>query len=310
VLKGIAGWMVSEPTFPPGARVTLEIRYVAEYFGGEWGVSDDSQVSPSRFHYRLSTGAVWAGPIEKGTVTLLADGIASSEVKIKTPTDRFERDRDRFTWSFENLEPTLDDDLQIEAVPGYFVPGAVGQYRVWEAPRTAPLRYIRRGGEDWGNWAEASQRFTATASSTLKPAKDHDFVPRHLAEEASSYPWCEGAPGLGKGEWVELVPAEPRPLEALSIIPGYARGPSVRFRQNGRPTRVEILVNGEHRFVATLGDKPVDQLVPVLDFDEPARKIRITILDALNGTHWEDTCIARVVLYERLAETPDVHGSR
>ncbi|WP_242393840.1 NADase-type glycan-binding domain-containing protein [Anaeromyxobacter oryzisoli] len=300
-LKGVAGWMVSEVTFPVGAPVALEIRYTARYHGQGTFVSDDVSASALSFRYRLSTGAVWHGSIAKGTVTIRADGIAADEVEIESPRERFRRDGDRWRWTFQDLEPTLADDLTIHAVQGYD-----SQYVYDPEARARGIRgYLRRRG----TWGEGHQRFEARASSTLAPNRKHGFGAEHLAEEASEVPWAEGAPGDGLGEWVELRPTRPAPLLALEITPGFASVPGL-FKANGRPSRIEILLNGEHRFVATLGDSPTPQLVPVVGYAKAVSSVKITILEARPGARYPDTCISRVVLYDRLAHEPAHHGAR
>jgi hypothetical protein len=73
---------------------------------------------------------------------------------------------------------------------------------------------------------------------------------------------------------------------------------------------VEIVLNGEHRFMATLGDKPKAQLIPILGYAKPVSKLRITILEVFPGSRFTDTCISRVVLYDRLKEKPEIHHAR
>jgi hypothetical protein len=285
-LQGIGGWMVSEVTFPAGAPVVLEIRYSADYMGELSFVSDDVNRSELSFVYRLSTGAVWSGPIGKGIVTLRADGIPADEVEVAAPRERFARNGDRWTWAFHDLEPTLADDITIRAIPGFFE--KTGFYG--ESPLLSDsLAYLERAGK----WGEGHQRFRAKASSTLAPAKDHGFGPEHLAERSPAAPWAEGVAGPGIGEWVELQATRPRPLLAIEIWPGFqsAKRPE-RFRQNGRPARVEIVLDGEHRFTATLGDRPEGQLVPILGYSKPVSKVRIAILDVFPGTRFADTCIS------------------
>lgn len=319
-LAGIAGWMISEVTFPAGVPTALEIRYAADYTGSEGGTSDDTRVSPGRFLYRLSTGAVWNGKIEKGTVTVRADGIAAEEVKVTR--GGLARDGDGWVRSLAGLEPTLADDLEIEAVPGYF-----SRYLPEESrPPSGYQAWLQLGGvpgEKGGRWGGKHQRFRATASSTLAPAKRHDFGPQRLAAEFSQVPWAEGAAGNGTGEWVELTLDDPHPLLALSIHPGYPDGKL--YAQNARPSRVEILLNGEHRIVSTLGEvswlpgeraesngwapRP-EQLVPIRGYDQPVKTVRITILEVFPGTKYEDACIAKVALFDLLPARPELGPSR
>ncbi len=302
-LKDIAGWMVSEVTFPAAAPLSLEIRYAADYQGEFSYVSDDERQSPLSFVYRLSTGAVWNGPIAKGTITVRADGIPAEEVEIAAPRERFRRDGDGWVWTFRDLKPTLADDITIRAIPGFFVNGIYGPSESDQGFGS----YLERGGK----WGGGHQRFNARASSTLGPTKDHDFGAHHLAERNPEIPWSEGAAGHGIGEWVELEPTKPAPLLALFISPGFqSYKKRERFEQNGRPARVEIRLNGEHRFRATLGDKRGAQLIPILGYTKPVSKLRITILEVFPGTRFADTCISRVALYELLQEKPEIHHAR
>src|SRR5574341_577942 len=180
--------MVSEVTFPAARARSIEIRYSADHAGAVTYVSDDTRARPRAFVYRLSTGAVWQGTIGKGTVTIRADGIAPEEVEITSPRDRFKRDGDRWVWAFEEMEPTLADDIKVQAVPGYFLTGFVYE----EELRAKGVRsYLERGGA----WGEGHQRFKAKASSTLPRTKAHDFGPQHLADDEFVAPWSEGLRG-------------------------------------------------------------------------------------------------------------------
>ena len=303
-LKKIAAWMVSEVTFPPLHPVSLEIRYRADYVGEATSVSSDVSWPAVSFRYRLSTGAVWKGPIAKGTVTVRTDGISPYEVEIAAPRDRFVREGDRWTWTFRNLEPTLADDINILAMPGF---REVDDYQHGEEAPQARTTYIERAGK----WGAGHQRFTASASSTLAPAAAHDFGARNLTKVTPRAPWAEGVPGSGVGEWVELVPTTAAPLLALRILPGFWSWEQERqFIHCSRPSRVEILLNGEHRLMATLGDKSEAQLIPILDYGKPVSKLRVTILDVHPGSTDSPACITRVVLYDLLDQKPQMRGAR
>jgi hypothetical protein len=231
-------------------------------------------------------------------VSVVADGIPADEVEIVAPRERFKRQGDRWEWSFSELEPTLADDITISAVPAY------NGYFVYGDGR----RYLERRG----SWGLRTQDFKAKASSTLPPGKTRDYGARHLADERFQAPWAEGAPGRGVGEWVELTPMKPVPLIALEVTPGFSSPGDNRrlFEANGSPTRVEILLNEEHAFTATLGDQPRGQLIPIRGYTKPVSRIRITIREVRPGTKYDDTCITHVALYERLAKPPERYGSR
>ena len=115
--QGIAGWLVSEITFAAGEEKPVLIRFRSAYPEESWSVSDDSSTGSSLFKYRLSTAACWAGTIGSGKITLKPNGIPASELKVLKPVNRFKKDGDNWVWDFENLEPTMADDLEIEASP-------------------------------------------------------------------------------------------------------------------------------------------------------------------------------------------------
>jgi len=111
--------MVSEMKIAKGADAVVEISYQSIYDESAMFVSDDGRTGPWLFKYRLSTGGVWHGPIKKGEVTVTVDGVNPQGVKISKPVNRFKRQGNTWVWSFENLEPTLADDLTIQARPKY-----------------------------------------------------------------------------------------------------------------------------------------------------------------------------------------------
>ncbi|MFL5301268.1 MAG: NADase-type glycan-binding domain-containing protein [Anaeromyxobacteraceae bacterium] len=239
--------------------------------------------------------------VAKGTVTIAADGIPADEVEIVAPRDRFVRDGERWVWSFQDLEPTLADDITVHPIPGFL----------------EVSRYGGSGGhastflERAGKWGAGHRAYKVRASSTLAPTRAHAYGAEHVQQPRATGPWAEGVPGLGVGEWLEVVPSGRAPLLALSIVPGFRSDERPElFAANARPSRVEILLNEEHRFVATLGDKPVEQLIPVLGYSKPVSKLRITILEARPGTKYQDTSISSVVLYDRLNQKPDMRGAR
>lgn len=321
VLKNVAGWMVSEVTFPSEGELPVEIRYSAEYIREGYSVSEDLDAKPDTFVYRLSTGAVWKGPIAKGRVTLRADGIAADEVEIKAPRSRFKRSGDQWTWAFQDLEPTLADDITVYPAPGF------QEVNDYAEEKLGYLSFLGRSGL----WGRSHQHFAARASSTLASDAGFTYGPEHLSEDPSrgvwtvdgqssgtgewrsvtKGNWCEGVPGPGAGEWIEVTPKRPAPMLGLSIAPGINsyKQPAL-FKANGRPSRVEIVLNGEHRFAASLGDSPYAQFIPVLGYAKPVKTVRITMVEVRPGERYQDACISQVILYDRLPKKPELRGAR
>ena len=86
--------------------------------------------------------------------------------------------------------------------------------------------------------------------------------------------------------------------------------PDALFTRNARPARVEILLNDEARFTASIGDRSGEQLIPIVGYVKPVSRLRITIRGYYPGTDFEDTCIAQLILYDLLAKDPEIRHAR
>ena len=92
--------------------------------------------------------------------------------------NRFKKDGENWVWNFENLEPTLADDIEIEAspaTPGHYGPGAT--------------RYIERGSQ----WLMSHTNYEVRASSVLAPADG-------LTYDAANSQEFRGRRGLERGQ--------------------------------------------------------------------------------------------------------------
>lgn len=301
--KGIAGWLISEITFAPNEEVPVTIHFKSGYPSEVWSVSDDSTTSASVFKYRLSTAAVWAGSIATGKIILKPDGIPAADIKILKPANRFKKTGDEWIWEFQDLEPTLADDFEVEAAP------EERSYMRSEAnPNTYREPYadfINRGGK----WSMAHTNYAITASSTLPPNKDITYRADHLKNVWSEEAWCEGAKGPGIGEWLELKPTVPKPLPAIGIIPGYVKDEDV-FKANARPKKILVELNSEHRFEVDIPDSSELFEFPVTGYDKPVSNIKITFRDVWKGTRHEDLCISGLRLHVRLDQAPKIQPAR
>lgn len=317
-LRDIAGWMVSQVAFNPTELKEIEISYALDYDGGTWGVSDAALMDTGLFRYRLSTGGIWNGPIETGTITLRVDGIPAEEVEILKPRERFQRKGDQWVWTFRDLEPTLKDDLAIAPVPDC----AYEHGTEYSDEKGFARSFIHR----LGKWGELTSDYRATASSTLPPQGGKSYGPGNVkgakgpwagpwGEGERTPPWAEGVPGPGLGESLTILPGKARPLMALEVQAGYVTGryegdEKPLFQRNGRPSRLEIVLNDEHRFVATLGDRPSAQLIPIVGYSKPVTKLTMIIRDVYPGSMYSDTCISYVGLYVPLKGRPEIYHER
>lgn len=110
--QGIAGWIVSEITFNPGEEKPVRISFTSQYPESYSSVSDTTFTANKLFKYRLSSAACWNGTIGRGRIVLKPNGIPASELKVLKPVNRFKKEGENWVWNFENLEPTLADDLE------------------------------------------------------------------------------------------------------------------------------------------------------------------------------------------------------
>ncbi len=292
--KGIAGWLISEITFAAGEEKPVMIRFKSGYPSENWHVSESTSESAGLFRYRLSTAACWAGTIGTGRITLKPAGINPQELKVLKPVNRFKKEGENWVWNFENLEPTLADDFEIEASP------AIHGYNGSET-----TRYVERGSQ----WLMSHTNYQIKASSFLPAEGENSYEPEKVKNFWGHEAWSEGAKGTGVGEWLELTPAVPKPLNAIEIAPGMAKSEEL-FKANARPKKIWVELNGEKRFSANIPDLEEAHRIPILDYGKPVKKIRLTFEEVWPGTKFEDLCVSGIRLQVKLDKKPKLEPSR
>lgn len=290
-LKGVQGWQVSEVRFPKSDVVELEIRFQCVH-SSQWRTSsDDVHRGAEWFRYRLSTGAVWRGPIQKGKVEIRAVGVPAAEVVIESPLETFLKDPEGvWRWEFQQLEPSLADDIAIQVCPGFYSP--------WGP-------YLLRQGR----WSEHVGEVSVSASSTLSSEEEGRYAASRVFERQGV--WSEGAEGSGVGEWLEFTLEEPSVLEGLWIRPGFQtwQRPEL-FRDNARPARLDLVLDEEHVVDASLPDLSESYFLPILDWRKPVKSVRLIVREVYPGKRFPDLCISQVVLYRSLAKEPVYQQAR
>lgn len=292
--KGIAGWLISEITFSAGEEKPVMIRFKSGYPLESWDVSDDSSESAALFRYRLSTAACWAGTIGSGQIILKPAGIDPRELKVLKPVNRFKKEGQNWVWNFENLEPTLADDLEIEAVP-----------EVKGHNHTDTSRYVERGQL----WLMSHTNYTVKASSVLPAADDQTYDAEKIKNLYGQETWSEGNPGPGIGEWLELKPISPKPINRIEIQPGYSKSEGL-FKANSRPRKIKINLNDDHQFIAEIPDAMDVCSIPISGYNKPVKKLRLTFLEVWPGDKFEDLCVSGVRLQVKLDQKPTIGPSR
>jgi hypothetical protein len=332
-------WMKSTIPFAQGQTREILIRYHSPYAAIQSSVSDDGHSDEMYFRYSLSPAATWKGPIGKGKITVNYLHSRPEEIAIKKPKDRFKRITDtKYEWEFQNLKPTLADDIKIVTHPANDTYPAHGEFKSKsQEPEEGysrdkfraeyviePNRYFIQHS-DYDAVASSTRKPDPSPSPTPQSSPANDDVPDPDAERERHYDvdnikgvhwgttWAEGVEGDGVGENITLTVHRPLPLDAIMIMPGRKSSddPTV-WTKNNRVAELEITLNGERTFTAAIPDEKFNELypIPVRGYTKPVTTVRLVIKSVHHGTSAGDTCISRVELRAKLAKKPKIQGAR
>src|SRR6266436_4268022 len=306
-ISTIKSWKKSVIPFERNQTREVAIRYRVKYAENDESVSDDLHISDATFAYSLSPAATWKGPIGKGKVEINILHPEPEDVSIEKPKERFLKVSDtHYEWQFENLKPTLADDIRIVAHSKYdsYPTG----YSEEDLNRHAS--YVIRGNQYFLDHAD----YDATASSTLAAQGEHHYEVENIkghSEEGS--PWAEGVDGDGIDESITLNVKRPLPLYGILIRPGYWEyGNDDVWKKKNRVAALEITLNDDRTFTETIPDETFQEpyLIRVRDYAKLVNKIKLAIKGVHPGTQFRDTCISLVELRAPLAKKPEIHGAR
>jgi hypothetical protein len=325
-------WKKSSIPFTANQTREVLIRYRSPYAAVQSSVSDDGHSDDLYFRYSLSPAATWKGSIGKGKITVSYLHPRPEEIAITKPKDRFKKVSDtQFVWEFQNLKPTLADDMRIVVHPAYDSYPARGEFAVnYEDPKFRADYIIQKNRyfldhTDYDAVASSTRKPepatspspTATASESkeesapLEPESEPTFDVNNIKGVNSNGPWAEGVEGDGIGESINLTVHKPLPLDAIMIMPGYRSDDATSWTKNNRVAELEITLNGEHTFTATIPDEKFNGLypIPIRNYPKPVNTVNLVIKKVHPGTT-HDTCISRVELRAKLSQKPKIQAAR
>ncbi len=306
----IKGWKKSVIPFEKGQSREITIKYRVRYSENNESVSDDEHISNATFSYSLSPAATWKGPIGKGVIDVTVSHPEPEDVSVIKPADRFQKINDtHYQWTFENLKPSLADDIRIVAHSKY------DRYPTGysEEALQSHKSYVLREHQYFLDHTD----YDAAASSTLAPQEKHNYDVINIKGDPTreiASPWAEGVAGDGIGESITLNVTRPMPLYAILIQPGYYDiDTKETWARNNRVAALDITLNDEKTFNASIPDEQFADPFPIRlppDYTKPVNKIKMTIKAVHHGTKFQDTCISLVRLRAPLAQKPEVQPAR
>jgi hypothetical protein len=305
----VKSWKKSVIPFERNQTREVTIHYNAQYAENDESVSDDSHISDATFAYSLSPAATWQGPIGKGKVDINILHPEPEDVSIEKPKDRFRKINDtHYEWTFENLKPSLADDIRIIAHSKY------DRYPTGYSEEDLNHRasYVLREHQYFLDHTD----YDATASSTLAAQGKHNYDIVNIRGDPTREipsPWAEGVEGDGIGESITLNVKRPLPLYGILIQPGYYDYDDKEpWLKNNRVAALEITLNDEHTFTESIPDEHFERpyLIRVRDYVKPVNKVKLVIKGVHRGTQFRDTCISLVELRAPLSKKPEIQGAR
>ncbi len=302
-------WKHSVIPFGAGQVRRVMIRYRSKHAAAGESWSDDTLSGATTFAYAFSPASTWKNPIQKGTVIINVRTAIPELVSVERPKGRFRPDGpSRLKWEFTNLRPTLDDDLKVLIEPSFNIyprrnrenpdDNSGQRYRIEKA------RYFLEHTD-----------YSVSASSTLSSTKPDQYAAENVRNlfGHNKSAWAEGVAGDGIGESLTIKSQRPMPLAAILIMPGFRnREAPELWDKNNRVAGLQITLNGEYTFDATIPDEQFKRLypIPIRGYDKPVETLRLVITAVHRGTQHRDTCISAVGLRAKLAKKPTLQPAR
>ena len=317
-LEGIESWMVSELEFAPGEELELSISCRVPHLEFGYSVSENVD-SYKMMVYRLSSAAVWNGPIRKGKITIMSRSVEADEVLVKAPANRFKREGDAWVWSFENLEPTLADDLSIAVEPDMQQRGST-VVESPDSPQYSSLaNRVQKRGSIWmrGLPAEGMKVTASSEQPALPPSAEG--LPREFKAAGVLWDgtgerrvWGEGAAGDGTGESITFTLPAPVKLAGFHLVPGCRDlDDKPGLKEYGSVAEMEVIVNETwKKTVVFQPDNLAGRWVSLVQCPEEAKTVRMVIRKVYPGTKHDVTCISDVSFYTLLDKEPKIDPCR
>lgn len=144
---------------------------------------------------------------------------------------------------------------------------------------------------------------SVTTSSYLAPDNGKTYEGNNLIDLDWNTAWVEGVDGVGKGETIDLYLKGKQKVHGILVSFGYEASEDL-FYKNGIPTALSvdfgnrIVVSEPDNYIDTgfMGQGEYFVAYPLKESGETDH-IHVTIIDAVKGSKYEDTCITEIMVY-------------
>lgn len=156
-------------------------------------------------------------------------------------------------------------------------------------------------------YAQSTQEFhsfvsgfdTVSASSTLDSDGDYSYDCSNVLDSGSSC-WVENVEGVGVGEWIQLTATSEKTISGIAIKNGYT-GSEEQYNANGKVTKMLLEFSDGASLIANVNVLYGSNMnkIQYIFFDKEISTsyVRVTILDAVEGELYDDTCISYIAPY-------------
>lgn len=289
----IDGWCVADLDVPAGAS-QLVLRYRAATNWVDWSTSKSALPSwgTRDLIYPLFPAAGWQGEPELH-VTLEAPTWDGMTRVVHPPGATSARGIHTWSWPRADLRALSALLVRIE-------PGPVLTHRYLVAMNGSTSQFAFTG--------------TARTSTTLGEAR---YGASLAVDGQAATAWCEGADGLGVGEWIEISARHVPPyrecrMQGIALVPGYAKNATTWTENShvkavdigpcgggGTPYRAVLESPTRYDTSAQLVEIPYDsenkfleQMASPKDWKDVC--FRVTLREVTPGTRFADTCLSEV----------------
>lgn len=305
-------WLVSTVHFNKNEKRKIRISYLSKYLSGFSSISADEDLTSDKFSYLLSTGATWKGPIHRGKVTIRPVSVRAGQFTL-TPDKRFKKSGNDLVWEFNDLEPSIQDDIIIDFHNSMTV--AYGPYSNPIKSVKMCWLVVKPNGDKKTAYFD-TQDYSIKSTSELKSTK-YFYSAVNVMDLDENTVWAEGSEGSGIGESLTLTLTKPLDISQIGIIPGYHKSETLYFANN-RVAALKIEINGESEINQDIPDEynynsarspKAYFYIDISKYNKPVKTLKLTITKVYKGNKYDDTCITSILLRKTIKD-PKFQGSR